>query len=170
MPGAACCAAAIAVHSRWWKLVCWRCQALSVSRRQNASWSALQLLLEKLSPKAFGNLFHRMRMRIFAAIRSTKLTFTNNIKYHSQASCKLAFHSGSKVYYPSSRASLDHLQLAHASSTTSSLSTTTSTMSTVLKVPKSNGLMGQAFKDWEDKVQAVNLPVRFMPILLDSSY
>ena len=109
-------------------------------------------------------------MRIFAAIRSTKLTFTNNLKYHYQASCKLAFHSGSKVYYPSSRASLDHLQLAHASSTTSSLSTTTSTMSTVLKVPKSNGLMGQAFKDWEDKVQAVNLPVRSMPILLDSSY
>jgi hypothetical protein len=31
-------------------------------------------------------------MRIFAAIRSTKLTFTNNLKYHYQASCKLAFH------------------------------------------------------------------------------
>jgi hypothetical protein len=40
----------------------------------------------------------------------------------------------------------------------------------VLKVPKNNGLAGQAFKDREDKVQAVNLPVRSMPILLDSSY
>ena len=43
-------------------------------------------------------------------------------------------------------------------------------MSTRLKVPKCNGLTGQDFKDWEDKVQAVNLSREDHKHLLDESY